>query len=486
VEKQFSLMSMPNFQVLFSRFLALIAVVFLAGCAGFSATDRSDGAQDTSLTIDLTVPAPDAWERIRRGYAIPNLNTPLVDKWTAYYAAHPESMNRMANRAGKYLYYIVEEINRRGLPTELALLPFVESAFNPIAYSRARASGLWQFIPSTGTQFKLKQDWWHDQRRDPIASTNAALDYLEYLFEFQGDWYLALASYNWGEGAVQRAVKRNAAAGKRTDYLSLNMPAETRNYIPKLQAIKNIVADPKKYSVVLPDVDNSPYFVAIKKTVNIDYVLAAQFAEMPLEDFRALNPSFNQPVISVKENHSIILPRDRVGIYNKNLAQYRGDLTSWKTYEAKDGESFSAIASKFGVPETRLRQANRIPNNIRVASTQTLLIPGPSSEGIRLNPADKTSLAQAGRGNRTQAVNAQTASRATNVRVAATNPGNASNNPSASTAVRIHTVRAGDTLSKIAQQYGTTVASLRALNNLKSDKLRIGATLRVPGTTNRS
>ncbi len=195
-------MLMPNIQVLFTRFLALIAVLVLAGCAGLPGTSSREGAQDTSMTIDLTVQAPDAWERIRRGYAIPNLNTPLVDKWTAYYARHPEAMNRMANRAGKYLYYIVEEINRRGLPTELALLPFVESAFNPIAYSHAKASGLWQFIPSTGTQFKLKQDWWHDQRRDPIASTNAALDYLEYLFEFQGDWYLALASYNWGEGAV--------------------------------------------------------------------------------------------------------------------------------------------------------------------------------------------------------------------------------------------------------------------------------------------
>jgi len=480
---------MPIFKVIFTRFLALIAVLVLAGCAGMSGTGSRDGAQDTSLTIDLTVPAPDAWERIRRGYAIPNLNTPLVDKWTAYYAAHPESMNRMANRAGKYLYYIVEEINRRGLPTELALLPFVESAYNPIAYSHANASGLWQFIPSTGTQFKLKQDWWHDQRRDPIASTNAALDYLEYLFEFQGDWYLALASYNWGEGAVQRAVKQNAAAGKPTDYLSLNMPAETRNYLPKLQAIKNIVADPKKYSVVLPDVDNSPYFVAIRKTVNIDYELAAKFAEMPIEDFQALNPSFNQPVISVKENHSIILPRDRVAIYNKNLAQYRGDLTSWRTYEAKDGESFAAIASKFGVPESRLRQANRIPNNVRLASAQTLLIPGPSGEGIRLNPADKTSLAMAGRGAPPRAATPPAAARATTVRTAATNAtpqNNPTTSPASGGAVRTHTVRSGETLSSIASQYGTTVASIRALNNLKSDKLRAGVTLRVPGTNNRS
>ena len=474
-------MWMPNIQTLLTRALALVAILILAGCAGMSGTGDRDGAQDTSQTIDLTIPAPDAWERIRRGFAIPNLNTPLVDKWTAYYARHPESMNRMANRAGKYLYYIVEEINRRGLPTELALLPFVESAYNPIAYSHANASGLWQFIPSTGTQFKLKQDWWHDQRRDPIASTNAALDYLEYLFEFQGDWYLALASYNWGEGAVQRAVKQNAAAGKRTDYLSLNMPAETQNYLPKLQAIKNIVADPKKYSVVLPNVDNSPYFVAVKKTVNIDYVLAAKFAEMPLEDFQALNPSFNQPVISVKENHAVILPRDRVAIYNKNIAQYRGDLTSWKTYEAEDGESITAIASKFGVPEGRLRQANRIPANVRLTSTETLIIPGPSGEGIRLNPADKTSLAQAGTGRAPQ-----TASPTGTVRTPAASPARTATSTAtpASTraALRLHTVRTGDTLSSIAQQYSTSAAAIRTLNNLKSDTLRAGAKLRIPST----
>lgn len=472
-------MWMLNIQTLLTRALALVAILILAGCAGMSGSDERDGAQDSSQTIDLTIPAPDAWERIRRGFAIPNLNTPLVDKWTAYYARHPESMNRMASRAGKYLYYIVEEINRRGLPTELALLPFVESAYNPIAYSHANASGLWQFIPSTGTQFKLKQDWWHDQRRDPIASTNAALDYLEYLFEFQGDWYLALASYNWGEGAVQRAVKQNAAAGKRTDYLSLNMPAETQNYLPKLQAIKNIVADPKKYGVVLPNVDNSPYFVSVKKTVNIDYALAAKFAEMPLEDFQALNPSFNQSVISVKENHAVILPRDRVAIYNKNIAQYRGDLTSWKTYEATDGESITAIASKFGVSEGRLRQANRIPANVRLASAETLIIPGPSGEGILLNPADKTSLAQAGTGRAPQA-----AAPSRTVRTPAASPArtaaSTSNQASTRSTVRLHTVRSGDTLSSIAQRYSTTAASIRTLNNLKSDTLRAGAKLRIP------
>ena len=193
------------------RFLCVGLLAILVGCAGMQEHERT-GAEVNTRTVDLTVPPIDVWERIRRGFAIPNLNGPLVDKWTAYYAAHPQSIQRMADRSGKYLYYIVDEINRRGLPTELALLPFVESAYNPNAYSHARASGLWQFIPSTGTQFKLEQNWWRDQRRDPIASTNAALDYLEYLFEFQGDWFLAFASYNWGEGAVKRAMTRNIQA----------------------------------------------------------------------------------------------------------------------------------------------------------------------------------------------------------------------------------------------------------------------------------
>jgi membrane-bound lytic murein transglycosylase D len=427
------------------RVLIYVLLASLAGCASLPDNSGRLVAQDTSRTIDLTVPALDVWERIRRGYAIPNLNTPLVDKWTKYYASHPEAMQRMASRAGKYLYYIVEEINRRGLPTELALLPFVESAYNPVAYSSARASGLWQFIPSTGTQFKLKQDWWHDQRRDPIASTNAALDYLSYLFEFQGDWYLALASYNWGEGSVKRAITRNMASGKSTDYLSLNMPDETRNYVPKLQAIKNIVADPERYAVLLPEVSNEPYFVTVKKTVNVDFKIAAELAEMPIEDFQALNPSFNQPLISPQEDHVVILPRDKVDIFKTNLAQYKGELSSWKMYEAKQGETFTSIAAKFGIQESRLREANRIPVSVRSAGDQSLLIPTPAAQGIRITP---------------QIAAAQ--------------------------AVRIHTVGKGESLATIARRYGTTVATLRALNNLKSDTVRVGMKLRIPGTGSRS
>ncbi len=454
MEEQLSLNGMQ----IFFRILFLALVLALAGCAGLQ--KGQDGprfvAEDTSRTIDLTVPPLDVWERIRRGYAIPNLNSPLVDKWTAYYASHPDAMQGMATRAGKYLYYIVDEINRRGLPTELALLPFVESAYNPAAYSSAKASGLWQFIPSTGTQFQLKQDWWRDQRRDPIASTNAALDYLEYLFEFQGDWYLALASYNWGEGSVKRAVTRNLADGKPTDYLSLNMPNETRNYVPKLQAIKNIVADPEKYAVVLPMVDNEPYFVEVKKGVDIDFHVAAQLAEMPIEDFKALNPSFNQPIILAQQEHSVILPRDKVDIFNTNLAEYKGELTSWKIYQAQQGETYTSIANKFGVSELRLREANAISPKSRSASDQALLIPGPAGQGISLPPPARASQASGKSAGNTQAAR-----------------------------VRTHVVLKGETLESIARRYGTTSAALRALNNFKNDTVKTGSKIRIPGTGTR-
>ena len=291
----------------------------------------------------------------------------------------------MAERAGKYLYFIVDEINRRGLPTELALLPFVESAYNPTALSRAQASGLWQFVPATGQHFNLKQDWWRDERRDPIASTNAALDYLEKLFEMQGDWYLALASYNWGEGSVQRAMAKNEAAGQPTDYLSLSMPDETRNYVPKLQAIKNIIADPQRYAVALPPVGNTPYFVTVRKNSDIDLEIAAKLAEMPLDEFKALNPSFNRPVIRGDHAPTLLLPADRVEIFNANLTNYKGDLSAWKVYHSRRGESYASIAKRFGVSEAKLRETNDIGSRQKVAAGQSMLVPGdPGPGGIQV------------------------------------------------------------------------------------------------------
>lgn len=453
------------------RLFVLLIVAVLAGCATqntpqnpYAPSKKSYTAAETSRTVDLTKPPHDMWDRIRRGFAIPNLQDDVADYWTNYYASHPESVQRMSERAGKYLYYIVDELNRRGLPTELALLPFVESAYNPTALSRSKASGLWQFIPSTGKYFNLQQDGWRDQRRDPIASTHAALDYLAYLYDFQGDWYLALASYNWGEGAVKRAMEKNAVAGKPTDYLSLSMPDETRNYVPKLQAIKNIIADPERYGIALPAVTNQPYFAMIQKKNNIDIELAARLAEMPLDEFKSLNASYNRPVILAEHNPTLLLPADRVDIFNANLRAYQGRLSSWDTYKSKQGESYAAIAKKHGISLGTLRTVNGISKKQSKAVAQTLLIPAKEAAptgGIVLASLEQPQ----------SAPTAQTHKRKGDVTVLQRRAN-----------VRTHTVKSGETLFALARRYNTSVTELRRLNNLKSDRIAKGKRLRVPGT----
>jgi membrane-bound lytic murein transglycosylase D len=370
----------------------------------------------------------------------------------------------MSERASRYLYYIVEEIERRGLPTELALLPFIESAYNPAALSRAKASGLWQFVPSTGVQYKLQQDKWSDQRRDPVASTRAALDYLTYLYEFQGDWYLALASYNWGEGSVQRAMQRAADEGLDVDYLSLKMPAETRNYVPKLQAIKNLIADPQRYGITLPKIANEPYFTEVSGLPTLSVPDAARLAEMPLEEFQALNASFNYPIILAENKHTLLLPRDKAGIFHYNLLREGPTLNQWKTYQAQKGESYSNIAKKFDVTLDQLRALNGISARQTRATSQMLVVPAePSRPGLRLAAANKHA-AETGQ---------------TRVQPA---PGPDIATRRSPPTVRTHTVRQGDTLYTLAQRYQTTVDALRKLNNLKGNALKPGERLRVPGT----
>ncbi|MDX3904715.1 MAG: LysM peptidoglycan-binding domain-containing protein [Pigmentiphaga sp.] len=407
-------------------------------------------------TVDLTVQPPDIWTRIRRGFAVPNIDTSLVKEWENFYASRPDYLQRTAERAGKYLYYIVEEIDQRGMPTELALLPFVESSYDPWALSRSQASGLWQFIPATGRGFNLKQDWWRDERRDPIASTKAALDYLQYLFDFHGDWHLALASYNWGEGSVKRAMDKNAARAQPTDYLSLDMPDETRNYIPKLQAIKNIIANPSAFNIALPAIDNQPYFVTITKSRNIDVKLAAQLAEMPLEEFKALNPSFNRGVILGSHQPTLLLPADRISVFEANLRAYSGSLSSWHTHEMSRGETLTSVAKKYGTSVATLRKANGLGRRSRVGAGDILMVP----TGRQPEP---TLVASAG---------------PTPVRTAAETGARGKKQAH----VRTHKVRKGDTLSSIAQRYGTSVQQLRALNRVKGSTLSIGRTLQIPGT----
>ena len=328
-------------------------------------------------TIDRTIEPDDLWQRIREGFAMPDLDNALVREKMAYYAARPDYLQRTFNRSRMYLYHIVAELEKRGMPTEIALLPMVESAFNPMAYSRAHASGIWQFVPGTGKRWELQQNWWYDARRDIVESTNAALDYLQYLYEMHGDWQLALASYNWGENAVARAIAKNRRAGKPTDYAHLSMPLETRHYLPKLQALKNIISNPEPLGIALDPIPNQPYFATYTKLRDIDVQLAAKLADMSVDQFIALNPGFSRPLIRASVTPRIVLPADKVDTFHENLQKLdEQSLVSWKTYYPKKGESLESIAKKHGMTVAHLREVNGIsprsrnmPNMLVVPAT---------------------------------------------------------------------------------------------------------------------
>ena len=337
-------------------------------------------------TIDLTENAEDLWDRIRRGFAMPDLDTELVTEQQIFFLNRPSYLKRVFERGRRYLYYIVGELERRGMPTELALLPMVESAYNPLAYSRAHASGLWQFIPSTGRSYNLTQNAWVDERRDVIASTNAALDYLQTIYEMHGDWQLALASYNWGEGAVGRAIQKNQAAGLSTEYASLNMPNETRNYVPKLQALKNIVAQPELFNFTLPYVANRPYFITVEMPATLDLATAARLADTPMEEFLALNPSYRKPVMP-KGSQSLVIPADKEAVFRANLTDFNPGAPRWKAYEVGPGERIEAIAARLGVSAQQLRDLNGLSPSSRLAEGQTLLVPSGADAGAAMAAA---------------------------------------------------------------------------------------------------
>jgi membrane-bound lytic murein transglycosylase D len=319
------------------------------------------------------------WDRIRAGYAMPDLEGDLVQRWEQHYARQPDYVQRMVERGGRYLFHIVEEVERRGLPSELALLPFIESAFNPQAMSRARASGMWQFMPATGRDFDLQQNLFRDDRRDVLASTRAALDYLQRLHTLFGDWHLALAAYNWGQGNVTRAIQANQRRGQPTNYASLAMPSETRNYVPKLQAMKNIVWAPARLGLVLPLLENHPYFVTVPIERDIDVALAARLAGMPLEEFQALNPQMNQPLILAAGTPQVLLPYDNANRFVRELQAVRGPLASWTAWTAPRTLRAAEAARLVGMSEADLREANNIPAGMLVKQGSTLLVPRAAS-----------------------------------------------------------------------------------------------------------
>lgn len=328
-----------------------------------------------SLKPNTSTNSQNIWERIRRGYAMPNLDNSLVKDREQWYSSRPDYILRMTERSRKYLYFIVEELERRNMPTELALLPFVESAFNPQAVSSAKAAGMWQFMPRTGEYFDLKQNMFRDERRDVLASTKAALDYLQKLYGMFGDWHLALAAYNWGEGSVSRAIAKNQKAGLGLQYEDLNMPAETRLYVPKLQAVKNIISAPESFSSELPEIPDHPYFASVNISRDIDVVLAAKLAQVRLDDFKALNPSANKPVILAAGTTQILLPWDNASVFETNLhAMGNKPLATWTAWTAKQDMTVSAVSDLVNMSESELREVNRIPPRVKIKAGSTLVI----------------------------------------------------------------------------------------------------------------
>lgn len=328
-----------------------------------------------NLEVAQVEPPADLWARIRRGYAMPNLDSDLVRNQEQWYASRPDYIVRMTDRSRKYLFHVVEELERRNMPTELALLPFIESAFNPQAVSSAKAAGMWQFIPSTGRDFDLKQNVFRDDRRDVLASTRAALDYLQKLHGMFGDWHLALAAYNWGEGSVGRAIAKNRRAGLGTAYTDLTMPLETQQYVPKLQAVKNIVANPDSLKVDLPVIENHPYFQRVELTRDIDVKLAAELAQVSLADFKALNSSAHRPVIFASGTPHVLLPWDNAEVFRRNLlAHNAGNTASWTAWTAPSTMKVADAAKRVGMTEMGLREVNNIPPRYLIKAGSTLLV----------------------------------------------------------------------------------------------------------------
>lgn len=331
---------------------------------------------DFTLTDNTLQNNNDVWQRIRGQltFDIPENNRVVMQR--NWYAKHPNYLNRVAKRAEPFLYYIVEELEKNNVPIELALLPIVESAFDPFAYSHGRASGMWQFVPGTGTRFGMKQNWWYDGRRDVIASTEGAIKYMKYLHKFfDGDWLLALAAYNSGEGRVQRAVRKNKRKGKNTDFWALDLPRETRAYVPKLLALADIIKRPKYFNLSLYEIANKEVIAQVDIKSQLDLAKAANLADLSLTELQRLNPGFNRWSTDPDGPHRLLLPKHKVAHFEQGLAKLnKADRLAWQRYKIKNGDNLGAIANKFHTSIDLIRQVNNIQGN-QIRAGKHLLIP---------------------------------------------------------------------------------------------------------------
>lgn len=432
---------------------------------------------------DVHIERDDLWQRIKNGYAMPESTSPLTRNHEQWYSARPDYVKRMVERSQRYLFHVVEEVEKRGMPTEIALLPMIESAYNPNAYSTSHASGIWQFVPSTGKYFGLKQNWWFDNRRNITFATEAALTYLQKLHAMFGAWDLALAAYNAGEGTVSRAIERNRRLGLPTDYESLNLPPETRNYVPKLQAVKNLMTNPGNYGLKIQTISNTPYFAKVTAPAQIDAHLAAKLAEISDEEFLALNPSFNRPVITGEnKNLELLLPIVSAQTFRTNLESYNKPLVSWKTYFAKRGEKLEKIASKFGIHVSKLRDVNDLPAQNKIKKPATILVPNGNQTDFKPKNnvvAPETSLAASPAGTITPVFQGDN-----NIEFASNQEDWLDINtkeeiePSPKSSVT-HKVKRGEVLAEIAKRHGVSVKQIMAANSLKSSRVKVGQVLKI-------
>ena len=412
--------------------------------------EQPAAAEDGSHTIAGLTPEqyPDVFDRIRAGFKLEDSDSRQIDVQLAYFANNPEYLERVFGRAIPYLHHIVQEIEKRGMPLELALLPVVESAFEPYARSWATANGLWQFMPGTGERFGLKQDWWYDGRRDVLESTRAALDYLQYMHdEFFDDWLLAIAAYNCGEFRVQREVNANRAAGKGVDFFSLHLPSETRAYVPKLMAMRRLVANPEDYGIAFSPIANEPYFAKVDTGGQLDLTLAAELAGITLDEVYELNPGFHRWATDPAGPHRLLLPRDTAESFKKNLELLSPDeRVRVSLHKVRPGESVASIAKKYKTQAIVVRDMNTLDGSAPLVVGSELRVPT-----AVVNLPAKVMLAAArvdGHGGRT-----------------GRRPG-------------IHVVRSGDSLWRIAKRNRMDVATLARLNGMgPGDTLRAGQKL---------
>lgn len=442
-----------------------VPTVSTASTDGILKLTKKLGEQKTEFPVDTdTIPdiekmggdeilifnESDLWNRIRHGYAIPNLDNHLVTYQTNWYSGRIDYLLRIIQRGSRYLYHVVDALDKRGMPTDLALLPFIESAFNPNAISTAKASGMWQFMPATGRDFNLRQNIFKDDRRGVLDSTEAALDYLQRLYNMFGDWQLALAAYNWGEGSVQRAIKRQQAMGLPIDFDSLSalMPNETKNYVPKLQAVKNIIGHPEQFNIILPRLDNEPYFTSVKNERDIDVHLAAKLAELPLSEFKALNPQFNRPVITGGNNTSILLPIENASVFENNFLTWKGAYSSWTTLSVNKSERVESLAHRFGYKPDVVREVNAIPAKMIVKAGSTILVPKTAKSSEENIPQQIAEDAQ--------------------LRIERADPG---------TKKVVIKIGKKENLASIAKRYKLSVADIKSWNDLNKDQIKPGQKL---------